>query len=144
MNLLFYTNVMHEAGERLRGVIETLVPYERIEIHRTIDSLTLRLHQPGDNPAVAVILVGSKEELSGILALRDLLWDARIILILPDREDDTVAGGHALRPRLLTYADGNFVEVAAVLGKMLEHINSGLGASPQLKSRGDGFGETGI
>ncbi|MDY6973844.1 MAG: hypothetical protein SV775_16210 [Thermodesulfobacteriota bacterium] len=142
MNLLFYTNFMREAGERLRGLIETLIPNRKIEIHRTIDSLACRLRQPGDNPSVMIIMAGSKEELSGILSLRDLLWDVRIILVLPDREEDTVARGHTLRPRLLTFVDSNFVEVAAVLEKMLDHVDSGLGAWRRLEYWGNGLEET--
>ena len=54
-----------------------------------------------------------------MLSLRKLLSDLRLILILPDRDRDTVMSAHALRPRFLTYADGNLDDIAAVLRKML-------------------------
>ena len=38
------------------------------------------------------------------------------------REEDTVSKGHLLRPRYLTYADGDFEDVAAVLEKILRYI----------------------
>jgi hypothetical protein len=47
-----------------------------------------------------------------------LLRDVRIILILPNHEDETVVMGHRLEPRLLTYADGDFTDVSAVLGRI--------------------------
>ncbi|NVM57217.1 MAG: hypothetical protein HWN51_03755 [Desulfobacterales bacterium] len=68
---------------------------------------------------IAVLLAASREELSDILSIRDLLTDIRVILVLPDRDDDTIAKGHTLRPRFFTYADSDFVEIAAVLSKML-------------------------
>jgi len=51
--------------------------------------------------------------------LSDWLWDTRIILILPDRDRETITNGLKLRPRFFTYADEDFGEVAAVLAKML-------------------------
>ncbi|MCJ7779472.1 MAG: hypothetical protein MUQ27_01475, partial [Acidimicrobiia bacterium] len=47
--------------------------------------------------------------------IRDLLDRIRIILILPDRNKDTINKGHTLFPRFLTYVDGNFDWVTAVL-----------------------------
>jgi hypothetical protein len=35
----------------------------------------------------------------------------------------TIAKGHTLRPRFLTYADSDFAEVVAVLSKMFENTN---------------------
>ena len=48
----------------------------------------------------------------------------RLILILPDREKGTISKGHLFRPRYLTYADGDFLDVAAVLAKMIDHARS--------------------
>ncbi|MCD6199973.1 MAG: hypothetical protein J7K15_15635, partial [Deltaproteobacteria bacterium] len=56
-------------------------------------------------------------------SVRDLIWDLRLILILPDREAGTIAKGHILRPRFLTYLDSDFTEVAAVLKKMLSNTD---------------------
>jgi hypothetical protein len=44
----------------------------------------------------------------------------RIILVLPDRDDETVAMGHRLRPRMVSYNDGDYLDVAAVLIRMNE------------------------
>ncbi len=50
--------------------------------------------------------------------------DISIIYCAPcqDGEKDTVTNGHKLYPRFISYADGNFKDVASVLGKMLEEI----------------------
>ncbi|MDP3029372.1 MAG: hypothetical protein Q8O04_07735 [Deltaproteobacteria bacterium] len=37
----------------------------------------------------------------------------------PDQEKDTIAKGHSPRPRFVTYADSDFLDVAAALGKIL-------------------------
>ncbi|MCK5508035.1 MAG: hypothetical protein KAI50_05905 [Desulfobacterales bacterium] len=119
MKLLLYAPDKCRSGKRLQKMIEALVSEEDREIYRTIDSLTSGLRQPRHDPPVAVLLAASREDLSDILSLRDLLGDVRIMLALPDREQDTIAKGHTLRPRFVTHADSNFVEMAAVLRKVL-------------------------
>lgn len=123
MNLIFYGAVTEGAWERLQRVIEALVPEEKIEIYRSIDRLAHRLRQPTYNLDIAILLATTREDLLNIISLSDLLEDIRIILVLPDRELDTIRKGHSLRPRFLSYADSDFAEVAAVLSKMVENTN---------------------
>ena len=123
MNLLFYATVTNGPGKRLQKVIKGLVPRNmRTENYRTINSLTHRLRRPTHDLAVAVLFAASKQDLLDILSVRDLLEDLRIVLLIPNRQKDTIAKGHTLRPRFLTYADSDFSDVAAVLRKMLENI----------------------
>ena len=100
MKLFLYATDRCRSGKQLQRVIEALVSKEDREIYRTIDGLTFRLRQPKPDPPIAVLLAASREDLSEILSLRDLLGDIRIMLVLPDRERDTIAKGHTLRPRL--------------------------------------------
>ena len=117
MNVLCYST--GEPGERLQGMIRDLVPRERLEIYRTFNGFSERLRKPMDDIPVAVILAASGNDLLTILSISHLLYDVRLILILPDREDPTVAIGHSMRPRFLSYTDSDFREVTAVLGKMI-------------------------
>ncbi|MBW2020216.1 MAG: hypothetical protein JRI58_08215 [Deltaproteobacteria bacterium] len=119
MNLLLYATITDGAGARLQRVVEGLVPREKTKICRTIESLTRRLRQPSHDLSIAVLLATNQKELFDLLSLRDLFADIRIILVLPDKKRDTIAKGHSLQPRFLTYADSNFAAVAAVLSKML-------------------------
>ena len=124
MNLLFYHTINNEAGERLRKIITILVPEEQTEIYTTIDSLSFRLRQPIFDVDPVILLASSKAEFLEILALRDLLRNVRIIFILPDREEDTILEGLKIFPRYMTYADGDFMDVAAVLRKILGYKHS--------------------
>ena len=117
--LLFYANGSNGAGKRLQKVVEELVPKDRLEICRTIESFSGRLCRPGCRDAIAVLLAASAKELVDFLFIRDLLSDVRIILIVPDRDDATISRGHKLYPRFLSYMDTDFNDVASVLGKML-------------------------
>ncbi|MGA2735036.1 MAG: hypothetical protein ABSG35_20860, partial [Syntrophobacteraceae bacterium] len=52
---------------------------------------------------------------------RDFLTSVRVILVLPDCEQETISKGHYLKPRFLT-TDWNSEEVIAVLAKMLRSV----------------------
>lgn len=78
---------------------------------------------------IAVFLAASKEELSELVSIRNLLADLRIILVLPDARDDTISKGHTLRPRFLTDVDSDFLDIVAVLGKMFSSADSDTGSS---------------
>ncbi len=119
MNVLFYSKMKDGPGRRLQNVVETQVPVKGTKICRDIESLSCELRQPAHGLSLAIILAASREDLLDILSIGDLLGDLRIILVLPDAEKDTVAKGHKLLPRFLTYADGDFLDVAAVLSRML-------------------------
>lgn len=127
MGLLFYASNLNGTGKQLWDLQQDLAADYTTAFCQTIDGLALRLRQDHGNPKIAVLLAGSRKELLEILSVRDLLNNRfRLILILPDNKKDTVKKGHSLYPRFLTYVDGNFDWVAAVLEKMLKNNHAGL------------------
>ena len=124
MNVLFYAADKEGAGGKFQQEVEVLVSRKKRVVYRTIDSLSRRLQQVGKDSSVAVLLAANMEDLLDLISIRSLLEDIKIILILPDRAKSTVAMGHILRPRFLSYADSNFKNVAAVLGKMIRLMDS--------------------
>jgi hypothetical protein len=61
--------------------------------------------------------------------MSNLFRNSRIILIAPDRDKETIAIAHRLRPRLLTYIDSDFADVFTVLANMIGdyHRPNGMG-----------------
>jgi len=96
------------------------IKIEKIELFKTIRTLSQRLKRPIDGSAILVLIAGDREDLLRIVAIHELFGLIRIILILPDREDESVKIGFKLQPRFLTYVNGNLSEVQGVLRKMLE------------------------
>ena len=123
MSVLLYSTLEQGPGERLHAIIKTFVPEREIEVLGTIQNLSDRLREPKHAKDVTILVAASRDELGELLSVSDFLSDLRVILVLPDREDDTVAKGHTLGPRFLSYADSNFIDVAAVLSKMLAAKN---------------------
>ena len=94
MNLLFYATKRDRAAERLQRVIQEVASQDKLEIYRTFGSLSQRLHQPGNGLNIAVLAPTGRGELGEILSLREPFSDIRIILILPDRERETISNAH--------------------------------------------------
>ena len=93
MNLFIYESMMKSKYKELHWIIENLDLEKGVEIHRTIDSLSQRLCQPMEEPTIAVLLADRKKDLIEILSIKELLNGIKIILVLPDREEDTIAKG---------------------------------------------------
>jgi hypothetical protein len=120
MNILFYAR-----NGAAKGLEETIgaLPLE-VELYRNASDLMERLRHPLHDPAIAVLVAESRQCLEELLVLRHLFRNARIILILPDRESSTISKGHGLHARFLSYIDSDPAEVALVLGKMVEKAKS--------------------
>jgi hypothetical protein len=119
MSLLFFSSGTHGAAQRIQWTIEAASQRETLEIYRSVEALSKRLHQPLNGLRVAVVSLSAEEELHDIIALKDLLADIATILILPDAGADTLAKAHQIRPRFLAYAESDPMVIAAVLAKML-------------------------
>jgi hypothetical protein len=120
MNLLVYTTASRWTVERLEASLAPFVPDGALKIHRSIGDFSHKLRQPKDDMTIAVLLLARPEDLLDVLAIRHLFGGIRLILVLPDTEEDTIAMAHRLRPRYLTYIDGNFLGLSSVVNKMVE------------------------
>ncbi len=120
VNVAIYFSENNRDGERIEGILRELAPSEDIRAYRTVDDLSRSLRQPGHTFDILVLVPATGPELLNLLRIRYLLTDLRIVLILPDRFGDTIALGHTLYPRYISYAHGDFSDVAAVLDKMLQ------------------------
>jgi len=118
MKVLLYTTASEGIVERAKTVLQSSVS-DGIEVYQTINDLSLRLRGAKDT-AIVILLVGNREDFLDLLAIRHLFRNIRIIVVVPDTEHETIAMAHRLRPRYLTYIDGNFLGLSAVVNKMSE------------------------
>jgi hypothetical protein len=129
MDVVFYSSRGGAEEERLQKVIESVVPGWKKELCRTIDDLSERLLQPKNDLSIALLLTAQREDIVELLSMSNLFRNSRIILIAPDRDKETIAIAHRLRPRLLTYIDSDFADVFTVLANMIGdyHRPNGMG-----------------
>ena len=117
--IIFFIPNKNDAEKRLMGAVERLVPTLSMKICRNSYSLRRRLLPGGNSPSAVVILAATKQDLLSVMPLRELLLSFRIIMVLPDSDDVTLAMGWGMWPRFVSYADGDFRDVAGVLNKIV-------------------------
>jgi hypothetical protein len=111
-------------NEKMWNFIQTQSWYGQVEIYYTLDKFYQRLTQSGSSNAVTVLFIACRHELENIVQYADLLCDQKIILVLPDRAQDTLSMGHALYPRYISYTDGDLQDVTSVLRKLITRNQS--------------------
>jgi hypothetical protein len=97
-----------------------LISENDAEILNTPESLANRLLQVSCGQAIVVIVTEEREELVCLLSIVHLLRKARVILVVPDQDPETLKIGYKLEPRFLKCGDSDFAEVRAVVGNMLQ------------------------
>ena len=106
-------------SNKLQRMIDPLVSKTQVENYSSIKDITQRLQRPMKEEVVGIFMPSSEKDLSDLRSINHLVKAIRIILVLPDRDEKTISIGHSLRPRFLTYADGDLSDVAAVMIKMM-------------------------
>lgn len=124
MNVFFLSKSQNDTKKRLQRVLWFMLPKKNIINIRTAKELEANLRKSSPETTVAVILYVSKEKLAELIPIKELFEEMNIILILDKKDNETIALGHRLRPRFITYADSDFLDVASVLIKMKEKMCS--------------------
>lgn len=124
--ILTYAPSNYEQYDSIYRLFDNLSFCPSLEIIQSFQKLTERLSQPQEDPTITVLIAPSKEDLAEILSIRNLLIPAKVILLLPDNDKDTINKGHSLCPHFLTFIDDDFKGVADVINKMLMGFNGDL------------------
>jgi len=97
-----------------------MLPKKNVINIRTVKDMEAHLRKASSEKTTVVILYVNKEKLAELIQLKKLFEDTSIILILNKNDNETITLGYRLRPRFITYADSDFLDVASVLIKMKE------------------------
>jgi len=118
MNAILFTKIYNQNGERLVKKLHDTLNEVDIKVVYSLHDILQSLRKSMINSTVVLLHAASHDILDDILLIREQLEGTRIILILPDEEDDTVAKGHLLRPRFISTVNCDFNNILAVLNKM--------------------------
>lgn len=124
MDIFLYSTVSKEGRRKLDELLKTVFPKKKIEVYQNFDELSRRTKHPGQGGSIGILAPGTRQELLEFLARHDLFRDLRTIVIAPDHEAETIALAHQLRPRFLTYLNGDDGDLAAVISKMVSSPSS--------------------
>jgi hypothetical protein len=76
------------------------------------------MSEPLNHVSVIIAWIHKKNELENLFDLLPLIKTARVILVLPDRKQQTISIGIKLNPSFISYQDNNFEDIITVLKKI--------------------------
>ncbi len=121
MKVFFYASEATPSTQRLEGLIQELAGAEEMEVFRNIGAFAAGIRRPKLSGLVAVVAAATKAELRDLQSLDYLLEGVKIVLVLPENNDEMVSLGHNFRPRYMGFFDNGHENVVAVLKKMLKY-----------------------
>lgn len=120
MQLLFYAGRNNKNEKRLATEIQAAAtPGMEIERFTRLDDLRDRLRSIVEPNSIMVLAAVNKRELRKMQAFRDMLIEIYIILVIPDRQENTVKLAHLLRPRFLSSVEDDFTDLNQIVAKMI-------------------------
>jgi hypothetical protein len=118
MNIVYYCPVTDGTFRKMKRIIELIFPSEQYKILYSLKIMEDHLRSSLADDFIIILQISGFAELQEVTLLKELLIDHRIILILPDDDPVTAALAHTLRPRLITYRDSDFLDVAEVITRL--------------------------
>jgi hypothetical protein len=124
MQLIIFTPPLNIIGHNLHQEMQDLADQVQLHTFGDIPSLAAHLRQPMRVETICILIPADNHDLLGLSAIRHLMRDMRLIVILPNRHARTISEGHSLRPRFVSYVDCPSTDVAAVVRKMIHSTRS--------------------
>lgn len=120
MKLILYCNEINRYVAELLARIEASLPGHELVLCWSHRDLLHNLAVLNYDLFAAVIVASGPNDLAELRAAADPTGSPPLVLILPDREKETISRGHELRPRFLSWPEGNMDEIVAVLRKLMK------------------------
>lgn len=135
MNILLFADNKNEMGQKFISSIDSIVDRQKIEICETILSLAKRFRLPTYCLDAVVLIIEDENQFVQILTLKELLSEARLLLILPEDNERIVTEALTLFPSFISFLDQDWFGVREVL----EKINSKKGLNRKVLAAGGCF-----
>jgi hypothetical protein len=119
MQLLFYAKRNEQSENRLDAAIRSVAPEGAIERFVTLEGFRDRLRSIVEPNSIMVLAAVDREELLEMQALRDMLTEIYVILVIPDRQESTIKLAHLLRPRFLSQTKDDFTDLSQIVAKII-------------------------
>ena len=117
--LLLYAKGQNGVSQALKPILNGGSPGVCLEAYADLEDLFHRLRKPRLNLKIGILSIGCETELDRLLTIRELLSDMRLVLVLSDKDPQTVSKAHALAPRFITFTDAGIDPLVSVIEKMM-------------------------
>ena len=124
MQLLFYSSGEDQNDKRLEAAVRKSIPESQFAYFNSLEDFRERLQRPVEPDSIAVLSASNRQELRRMQALRELLPEIYVILVVPDRKKGTIELAHLLLPRFLSQIESDFTDLGKVVNKMYTNSQS--------------------
>jgi hypothetical protein len=124
VQLLFYSSGEGQNDKRLEAAVRKVIPESQIAFFNSLEDFRERLQRPVEPDSIAVLSASNRQELRRMQALRELLPEIYVILVVPDRKKSTIELAHLLLPRFLSEIESDFTDLSQVVSKMYTNSQS--------------------
>ncbi|MCA1784345.1 MAG: hypothetical protein LC657_00015 [Desulfobacteraceae bacterium] len=90
-----------------------------IIVSDSIEKINVTLCRPLHEISVIILPIASTSELAAFQNLNPVFEKSRVILILPDRNPETLAKSIRIKSSFITYFDNDIQDIASVLKKLM-------------------------
>jgi len=115
MKVILYGSQATKPLKQLKKELENNLPVGLIDHRKSIPALAKRLKQSGQGQSVVILFISDAKELQSCFSILSLLRKVRLILVLPDRDPETLHSGYRLEPRFIGFSDNGIANLQAVL-----------------------------
>jgi hypothetical protein len=119
MNLILYAPSAEICEKIIRLDVENITGELGVELHRSLETLKRRLSHPWKEISVGLFYVVSEEELTGLLQIKEMLWEIPVILVMTLSDKAALKKAHLIRPRFLTDGKSDFKDIINVLNRTI-------------------------
>ncbi len=124
MQLIIFSSPLNMIGHNLQKGMQGMTDQFQLNTFGDIPSLVAHLRKPMQEDTLCILIPADNHDLHRLNTIRHLMRDMRLILILPNRQAETISEGHSLRPRFVSYVDRPLTDVTAVVRKMFASTRS--------------------
>jgi hypothetical protein len=121
---VLYSPVQNGLVLKLTELLDESCPTVQGEVYYHWETLKNRMQQLRHDICSIILVAPTRYALEKIMALQPLLEGLKVVMVLPDRDVDTIGKAHRLRPRYFTFMDTDFKDIVTVLKKMSDKHRS--------------------
>ncbi len=120
MDILYVNAGKNKIGNDLLGILHTHIGNKNIRIYGDILDFSKILRQNQQEITIVVIFIADEEDLLKLYIIKHLLHSVITILILPDRERDTIALGFRCKPYFVTFINNDMNEIVHTIRALIQ------------------------
>jgi len=117
--LLIYAKDLKGPNPHLQILAENIAEDKPVKVFVSVKELAEWLLGKPNHKAIVVLTAQNKDELSELVPIIHLFRKIQVVLMLPDREPETIRIGYRLEPRFLGFIDSRMDDIRSIFRHML-------------------------